>query len=241
MNKTVHSQVQDDGVLFQNEKCCIKYDEEGKVRIEELSAEDLIKVASVSTIVTDLNNIPFSKEMRKLYGNDIKNIYQMALNNQDKNAIEYAMKLKKTMERHILLQRKIEYVVPAGVSFIGIMILAYLEFVLWQRDIFYILIFSSLGGLISLIIQQNKIEIEYNVQTYMIVVESIKRVVLTLSMGTVGYIGIKSEILFANLDIMQNKYVLFLIIIACAYSSTFIPNMLDVLIQKDIKSMESDE
>ena len=59
------------------------------------------------------------------------------------------------------------------------------------------------------------------------IIESLKRVVTTMVMGTIGYIAIKANIIFAEMKLSENKYIVFLIIVVCGYSSTFIPNLLD--------------
>ena len=88
-------------------------------------------------------------------------------------------------------------------------------------------IYGSIGGILSLIINQNNLNINYNVNRKSIYVESIKMVIATILMALIGYIAIKSELVLGNIDFSKNKYVLYFILIICGYSQTFIPNILN--------------
>lgn len=217
--------------LFSNERCTIKFDDEYKIRIENISSDDAELIASINKIVMDLNNMPISIKTRKKYGNDIKNIYLMVLNNQKDSAKEYAEKLKGIMERNLELKRMIQYTVPATLIFLSIIILSYLLLSIKVKDIYYVCIFSCLGGILSLIYQQKKMNIDYKVDLYIIIIESLKRVILTLVLGCVAYVCLKSNIIFANFNINSNKYFMFLILTICGYSTSFIPNILDKIIK----------
>lgn len=225
--KGIFNKTYEEVELMKNDKCTIKLDSEGKVRIENLNDEDIKKIFEVNTLVMDLNNYPLSYKNRKKYSNDIKSIYTMALNDRQDEAIKYTKKLKEIMERNIELKRAIEYTVPATILFILIILFSYLKNKDFSIDIYNVCISSSLGGILSLLLQPKKFLIDYKVETYIIIIESIKRVIITLVMGTIGYIAVKANIIFSNLEIYKNKYILYLIIILCSYSSTFIPNMLD--------------
>lgn len=220
-------------ILFENEICTIKYDDEYKIRIEKISSDNANKIAAINQIVMDLNNMPVSKGVRKKYGNEIKNIYIMTLNNQEESANEYAEKLKKIMERNLELRRAIEYTIPATIFFLIMILVSYLGLMFNSKDIYYVFIFSSLGGILSLLYQQKKFEIDYKVYSYIIIIESIKRVIMTLCLGSIGYIALKSNVVFANFDIESNRYLLFLLITICGYSTSFIPNILDKIIKSN--------
>lgn len=213
--------------LMKNDKCTIKLDREGKVRIEDLNDDDIQKIFDVNTSVMHLNNYPLSYKNRKKYSGDIKNIYTMALNDRQEEAIKYTEKLKEIMERNLELKRAIEYTVPATILFLLIIFFSYFKNKNFSINIYNVCILSSLGGILSLLLQPKKFHIDYKVETYIIVIESIKRVIITLVMGIIGYIAVKANIIFSNLEIYKNKYILYLIIIFSSYSSTFIPNMLD--------------
>lgn len=222
VNKT-HKEVE----LMKNEECTIKMDTDGKVRIEGLNKENIQKILDVNTLVMDLNNYPVSYRIRKKYSNDIKNIYTMALNNRKEEAILYTKKLKEIMEKNLELRRSIEYTVPATILFIFIIYFSYFKNKDFNMDLYNIGVFSSLGGILSLLLQPKKFYIDYKVEKYIIFIESIKRVIITIVMGTIGYIAVKSNIIFSDFKIYENKYIFYLIIIFSSYSSTFIPNMLD--------------
>ncbi len=224
------SEDKDENILFQNEICTIRYDNEYKIRIEDVSTDYANKIADINSIMMDLNNMPVSKQVRRQYWNEMKNIYLMALNNQEKSAKEYAQKLKKIMERNLELKRAIEYTVPATIIFLVTILLSYVMFIRDSKDIYYVFIFSSLGGILSLLYQQKKLEIDYKVYLSIIIIESIKRVIMTLCLGSIGYIAIKSKVIFANFDMESNRYLLFLFITICGYSTSFIPNILDKIV-----------
>jgi E3 ubiquitin-protein ligase DOA10 len=149
--------ISDNLQLFKNDRCTIRYDEEYKVRISVKSGDDAQLIVPVNELVMDLNNMRINKKDRKKYGNDIKNIYQMALNKQEASAIEYANKLKNIMESNLLLRRKIEYTLPATISYIILIVLSYILMSYVKKNIFIIIIFRSLGGILSLLLKQKKI------------------------------------------------------------------------------------
>jgi len=179
----------------------------------------------------DLNNMPITNKNRKKYGNDIKNIYQMALNKQEASAIEYAKSLKNIMEKNLLLKRKIQYTLPATVTYILLILISYFLFNYLKKDVYTIILFSCIGGVLSLLLKQKDYEIDYKVDEYIIIIESLKRVLLTLIMGIIGYMAIKSKIVFADIKVFDNKYIVFLMLSVCGYSATFIPNILDSMVK----------
>lgn len=213
--------------LFENRRCKITLDLEGKVRIENLNDEDMKLILPISNLIMDLNNMPSSYKMKKKNANDIKNIYLMALNNKTTEATEYAKSLKCIIERNLYLERTNQYSVMALTIFFIIIIIAVIIWLISKNEIFCIFVFSSLGGILSLLVQYKKLEIDYNVEISIINIESVKRVILSIAMGCVGYIAVKANIIFADMSIADNKYILFLIIIICGYSTNFIPNLLD--------------
>ena len=98
------------------------------------------------------------------------------------------------------------------------------------EDVSYIFICSSLGGILAILYKQDTVNIDYIVATYAIILEALKRVVITI---VVGGIGIKADIIFPNLDAVVNKYTLDLVMIVCGYSINFIPNILDKMLENN--------
>lgn len=221
--------------LIENDRCIIKLDAEGKVRIENLSEDDIKLILPINKLVMDLNNIPISYKNREKYANDIKNIYTMALCNRYDEAIEYTNKLKEIMERNLELVRAIQYTIPATIIFLLIIAFSWWKLRQYNMDMYIIFIFSSLGGILSLLVKQKKFNIDYKVQAEIIIIESIKRVIITIVMGTIGYIALRADIVFSDFKIYENKYVFYLIIVICGYSTTFIPNLLDNMTKEEEK------
>lgn len=75
--------------------------------------------------------------------------------------------------------------------------------------------------------------IDYTIATYAIVLEALKRVVITIVVGAIGFIAIKADIIFPNLDTIVNNYTLALVIVICGYSINFVPNILDKMLAND--------
>lgn len=143
-------------------------------------------------------------------------------------ALKYSEKLRSEIERNLIIRKKQVLFLPVIVSYIVVIVAM---FMLLKLNIIigvsYAIIYGSIGGLLSAIFQNNKLEIDYCVSDKLLYFESFKLVLLSNTMAVIGYIVIKSEFLLgSNFNIQGGYYLRFLVYIICGYSPTFIPNML---------------
>lgn len=176
-------------------------------------------------IVNEIDNLPLNETERNAYKNNIANVYQIALLENVELAKEYGTSLKNKIEKNLVIRKKQELYLPTIVALIIIVILVY---ILYRNnligDIVYPLIYGSIGGLLSMIIQNR--DIDYKVEDKFLYFEGFKLILLCNIMAIVGYIAIESKIILGNIDLNSSKYLYYLIYIICGYSQTFIPNML---------------
>lgn len=179
--------------------------------------------------VNRINSLPLSDKERKKYQKDIANIYQIGLMSDINQSIKYANELKSEIERNLLIRKKQVLFLPV---IIGYLIIIGAMIILNECNIIFAynmpIIYGSLGGILSVIYQNNKFKIDYYVSDKLLYFESFKLILLSNVMSIIGYIAINSKILMGN--ILQGndaQYLTFLIYILCGYSQTFIPNILN--------------
>ncbi|MDB8804418.1 hypothetical protein [Romboutsia sp. 1001216sp1] len=213
--------------IVDNDICIIGTDITHKVRIRFKENDKIKKVSKIKRIVTDINNLPMSKSYRKKYSTEIATIYQLALNDEIEDAEILAEDLKKNIEGNIIIQRKIDFIAPAILILLLVVWVSNNTKYILNSEYYPCFIYGPIGGILSLIINQNNLEINYNVNKVSIYIESIKMVISTLLMSLIGFIAIKSGLVLGNIDFSTNSYVLYFIIIICGYSQTFVPNILN--------------
>ena len=183
----------------------------------------------------DIDNLPMDKYEREKYKRDIANIYQNSnLNNGQEFAEEYANNLKRIIEKNLIIQRKNDLFIPSikmflliiGISAILIGILSAFKVSNILSDMCYAILFGSIGGVLSIIVQNNKFNIDFKIDKDLLKFESFKLVLISISMSIVGNIAIKSKFILGNIEQYNSSYFIFLIYIICGYSQTFIPNIL---------------
>lgn len=138
--------------------------------------------------------------------------------------------LRNHVEQELKLKKRLQYVFTVVlVLIIGSLFLGKI-----YKDISYILVCSSLGGILAILYKQDSVNIDYTIATYAIVLEALKRVVITIVVvGAIGFIALKADIIFPNLDTIVNNYTLALVIVICGYSINFVPNILDKMLAND--------
>lgn len=218
-----------DEVFFRNSKIIIKCDDNRKIKIENLCNTANEEICKLSEIIVKLNNMPMSKSERKICAENIKEICYVI--NLDENlAVKNAMNLKITTEQNLKLKKRLFYVITAACLFL-ILIIASAFLLNVFKDVCYVIIYNSLGGILAVFYKQNSLDIDYSIANYIIVLEGIRRVIMTIVAGIIGFIIIKSNIILPNFDNVADKYTLDLIMVICGYSISFIPNILDRIIQ----------
>lgn len=140
--------------------------------------------------------------------------------------------LRNHVEQELKLKKRLQYVFTVVLVFL-VLIIGSLFLGKIYKDISYILVCSSLGGILAILYKQDSVNIDYTIATYAIVLEALKRVVITIVVGAIGFIAIKADIIFPNLDTIVNNYTLALVIVICGYSINFVPNILDKMLAND--------
>jgi hypothetical protein len=86
------------------------------------------------------------------------------------------------------------------------------------------LIYGSLGGILSAIVQTNKFDIDYKVDKSLLKFEPIKLVILSNVVSVIGGLAIQSKIVFSNSS-GEDAFIK-LVYVLCGYSQTHIPHLL---------------
>lgn len=229
--------------MIDNSIFTIGIDEFFKIRIainDEDSIRKDVKIANLIKLVMDIDSLPMDEYEREKYKRDIANIYQIGLNDGQELAEEYAESLKSIIEKNLIIQRKKDLFQPSIVIFICIILIASISQVKnVLSSIYNPIIFGSIGGILSIIVENNKLNIDYKVDKKLLKFESFKLVLIPIVMSIIGYIAIKSKFILGNIEQYDSDYFSFLIYIICGYSQTFIPNILKNL--EFNSSQENDE
>lgn len=218
-------------VLLEDDKCILKCDCNGKIVIKNLCRSNNKVLLKLSDIVSKLNNVEMSKKERYVYVRSIEDLGSL-VNVDEDLAIRNIESLENNLEQGLKLKRRLQYVFTVVLVFLVlIMGCFFLRNIL--GDVSYTLICSSLGGILAILYKQDTVNIDYTVAIYAIILEALKRVVITIVVGVIGFVAIKADIVFPNLDNIVNKYTLDLVIIICGYSINFIPNILDKMLENN--------
>ncbi|QPJ85187.1 hypothetical protein HH195_04370 [Sarcina sp. JB2] len=218
-------------VLLEDDGCILKCDCNGKIVIKNLCRSNNKALLKLSDIVSKLNNVEMSKKERYVYVRSIEDLGSL-VNVDEDLAIRNIESLENNLEQGLKLKRRLQYVFTVVLVFLVlIMGCFFLRNIL--GDVSYTLICSSLGGILAILYKQDTVNIDYTVAIYAIILEALKRVVITIVVGVIGFVAIKADIVFPNLDNIVNKYTLDLVIIICGYSINFIPNILDKMLENN--------
>lgn len=215
----------DEKILFSKDDIEIYYDDKYKVRVKSKpSCTD--RIIKAKEIVMQINNLPMSKRMRKNYGKEIANIYQIAYNSDIQGADQFGKQLLKLIENNIIVYKKIEFIIPSLILVLLSILVANNYSNIEYKNAF---IYGPLGGLLAIIINQQNLNIDFKVDRYILIIESLKRIIISIIVSIIGIIAIKSQFLFSSINFSENIYMEYLVLILCGYSQTFIPNLLDKL------------
>ena len=217
-------------ILYKSDKIVLQCDLNGKIKLENLCNTDSENISKLGEVITKLNNIQMSKKQRSVCIENIKDICYI-VDLDEGIAVKKARALQQSIEQNLLLKKRLQYVLSAVLLFL-ILIIVFLCLSNKYKDISYIFIYSSLGGILAVLYKQDSYDIDYNVESYIIVLEGVKRVILTIVVAVIGSIIIKANIVLPNFESIADNYTLALIMIVCGYSINFIPNVLDKVILK---------
>ncbi len=169
--------------------------------------------------------MPLNDDERNTYSKNIANIYQIAMIENIEMAKAYGENLKSEIEKNLIIRKKKELYLPSIIILIIIVILIY---ILNRNNLIgeigHPLIYGSIGGILSMIIQNR--DIDYKVDKELLYFEGFKLILLCNIMAIVGYISIKSKVILGNIDLGNNQYLQYIVYFICGYSQTFIPNVL---------------
>lgn len=220
----------ENNILYRGDKVVLQYDYNGRIKIQNLCNENNKNICKLGEVIAKLNNIQMSKTQRNRCVQDIKSIGYIIDLDEDL-AVKKVKGLQQNIEQNLLIKKRLQYVLTIVLLFL-ILIVVFLLLSNKYKDISYIFICSSLGGILAILYKQDSYDIDYNVPTYIIILEGVKRVILTIVVATIGFIIIKADIVLPNFETIANDYTLALVMIVCGYSINFIPNVLDRVILK---------
>lgn len=217
--------------LIKNDVYRIGVDELQRIRIEIIKKDKIdsnVKVSNLVKLVVDIDSLPMDDNERILYRRDIANIYQIGLNEGEDVAIEYAKNIKAIIERNLILQRKKQLFLPCIIGFACIIIISSIDILksILNYYYYYPIVFGSIGGMLSVITQNNKLNIDYKIDKNLLGFESVKLILISIITSIIGCVAIKSKFILGNLQGYNSEYFIFLMYIVCGYSQTFIPNLL---------------
>lgn len=228
--------------LINNEGYIVGVDELQRIRIAIINKDKIdsdVKVSNLVKLVVDIDSLPMDDNERILYRRDIANIYQIGLNEGEDVAIEYAKNIKRIIERNLILQRKKQLFLPCIIGFACIIIISSIDILSsLLSDYYYPIVFGSIGGMLSVITQNNKLNIDYKIDKNLLGFESTKLILISIITSIIGCVAIKSKFILGNLQGYNLDYFIFLMYIACGYSQTFIPNLLKNIETSSLKSEE---
>lgn len=217
-------------VLVDNKTYAIGIDKLQRVRLiikDRSTIKEGVQVSNLIKIVVDIDSLPMSDDERDLYKRDIANIYQIGLTEGEEVAKEYASNIKKIIEKNLLIQRKKQLFLPCIIAFTFIIIFSNIDIIrVVLSDYYFPIVFGSIGGMLSVINQNGKLDIDYKIDINLLTFESTKIVLISIITAIIGSIAIKSNLILGNLYEYSTNYFEFLIYILCGYSPTFIPNLL---------------
>lgn len=176
-----------------------------------------------------MDTLPLTIYEREKYQNDIANIYQLGILSDERLALEYSEDLRKDIERNLIIRKKQVLFIPVMTAqFISLIILLVLIHYNFYKEVSCIMLFGNIGGALSTIFYNNKLEIDYYVEDKLLYFEAFKLIILPNILALIGFLAIKSGfILGEKFNNPNNQYFSFLVYIVCGYSQTFIPNMLN--------------
>ncbi|MDU4604533.1 MAG: hypothetical protein E6Y31_09810 [Clostridium perfringens] len=198
-----------------------------RIHLQPTAKSKDLPISKFVKLVMEINILPMSEKERHRYKRDIANIYQIGFEEDEASGVEYAQSLKQMIERNLLIQRKKDLFQPAIIGFLIIMIITSIPFFNhYISDFYFPIFYGSIGGILSIIIQNNKFNIDYQVDEKLLKFESAKLILVSNIMAIIGLLVIKSEIVLSNITKDSSPYFIYLIYVLCGYSQTFIPNLL---------------
>lgn len=206
----------------------IGLDEFQRIRISiDGNADEEVKsiLSKLVKNVMEIDNLLIETEDRIKYKRDIANIYQIGITEGEEAAVKYAENLKDIIENNLIINRKFDLFAPTILGFIIVIILFCIA---GDMSLAYKIkdpvIYGSIGGILSVIIQNNKFDIDYKVDKKLLRFEAVKLVLISNIMALIGDLAIDSQLIFS--DMVKDGSLKLLIYVLCGYSQTFIPNIL---------------
>ena len=129
------------------------------------------------------------------------------------------------------IRNRLFYLAPAisASLFLGYML--YIKYQIWFKEqpqywiILCILFGSAIGGTVSLIFRINKHNFEEHLSWMYYVIIGLERTILAIFAGIIAYVGIKSGILFGNIE-NKSYWTIVAIAILAGFSEALIPGLL---------------
>lgn len=151
----------EENIFFKGHKIILQCDCNGKIKIENLCETDSEGICKFGAIVAKLNSMPMSKDKRKACIERVKDIcYTLELD--EDLAVKNARCLERSVEKNLQLKKRIQYVSSVVLLFIILIIIALIIFDKY-KEISYVFLCSSLGGILAVLYKQNSLEIDYAV------------------------------------------------------------------------------
>lgn len=216
--------------LFESVDLLVYVDNEYKVRAKA-KTENKDRIMDVQSLVMSINNLPMNLVFRKKYSFDIASIYKIACSGTVDKAKEFGENLKQNIENRIITYKKVEFIVPCIITVILSMVIYFtINNIAKIYSIYtYALLFGPMGGILSIAIKQNEIKIDYKVDKFILVIEGVRMIVISIIMSFISIVAVRSKVLLGNIDFKDNLDMLFLVAIIAGYSQHFVPNLLDKL------------
>lgn len=128
-----------------------------------------------------------------------------------------------------LIFNRLLYILPAFIIVILFSIILYCNLKNVGENLFqiYLIAFSSsLGGLISILSKVKKYNFEEYLEKKYYFFIGLERVIISIAAGTIIYIGVRSKLIFPQIDI-YNIWVVSLLMIFAGFSESLVPSVLN--------------
>lgn len=140
------------------------------------------------------------------------------------------------------LKSRLIYVVSALIFvilnlFIALIINTSLKSKLHEQFILFFTIatFGSLGGLISILIKNVKLNLDIQGNKTIQIIDSCSRIFLSMISSIIIYVFIKSNIILGIVNDLNNIYVIYSFAIIAGFSETFIPELINKTEESNLK------
>ncbi len=199
------------------------------------------KVNEINISVAEFSTYLTSRRKRRVNAQIIANAYNYCVNDKVEDAREYLKEQIRIKQAERVTNNRLSYLITCMLTVIFMSVITVVLNFIELDDtcynhlvlLFMISTFGSFGGLISVSIKVNKLEVEIfnrsNTQIWL----GISRIFIAIISSLIVFVLIKANIIFGFIENIDNKYILYSMASLSGFSEYFIPNTLKQLESKE--------